>query len=103
MYKRNLGAPTLELTVASLATLLHEGRDGKEDQYSDEAIADWCYEFSVASHFADGTGSEHAKKIAATVSSQWHADVANAEDSGERVLTPDQYETWIRQLGNFDA
>lgn len=93
------------LSAHSLVRLLREGKEGHEDKFSDEAIANWCYELFTA---IDGNlylgdldiPASAVRNVAYDVSLQWEADFGNA--SG-RVLSPDLFQSWLLQLGQGDA
>lgn len=89
----------------SLVRLLREGRDGHEANFTDEAIADWCFELFASMdsnlYLGDRVAPNSAvRDVAYQVSLQWEADFLNAPG---RVLSPDAFQSWLLQLGQGDA
>ncbi|HDS0923564.1 TPA: hypothetical protein QDZ10_002042 [Stenotrophomonas maltophilia] len=88
------------LSVYSLVELLREGRDGEERRFTDQAIADWCYELfdAIDSWTEVRSGSveiENARKVAYEVALQFEVDFLNAKG---RVLDAELYESWLARL-----
>ncbi|HHA2533130.1 TPA: hypothetical protein ACOEBE_000741 [Stenotrophomonas maltophilia] len=88
------------LSVISLAELLREGRDGEEATFTDQSIADWCYELFAAIDRWTEVRSGHvevvrAREVAYDVALQFEADFLNAKD---RVLDADLYQSWLKRL-----
>jgi hypothetical protein len=89
------------LSAGSLVSLLHEGRDGEEAKFNDQAIADWCFKLFSAidygRHIEVGmVSTEVAREVAYDVALQFEADFLNA--SG-RVFDADLYQSWLARLG----
>lgn len=88
------------LSVHSLVELLREGRDGEEARFTDQAIADWCYELFSAIDRWPEVRSGHAevgsaREVAYEVALQFEADLSNAKG---RVLDAELYESWLARL-----
>lgn len=88
------------LSVNSLVELLREGRDGEEARFTDQAIADWCYELFSAidgwTEFRSGhVEAGSAREVAYEVALQFEADFFNAKG---RVLDAELYESWLARL-----
>lgn len=89
------------LSADSLVRLLREGRDGEEARFTDQAIADWCYDLFSAidckRHVADGRYStEAAREVAYSVALQFEADFLNVTG---RVFDAAIYRSWLAELG----
>jgi hypothetical protein len=89
------------LSVNSLVELLLEGRYGEEARFTDQAIADWCYELLAAidDWLEVRTKSVKigiAREVAYAVAGQFEADFLNAEG---RVLDAGLYQSWLARLG----
>jgi hypothetical protein len=88
------------LSVNSLAELLREGRDGEEATFTDQAIADWCYElFAAIDSWTDVRRGYvkvgKAREVAYEVALQFEADYLNAAG---RVLDAELYQSWLERL-----
>lgn len=94
MLKIAHGKIDLPHSLESLESVLIEGRDGGESRVTDEAIANWCYEFYLGFH--PRSNEDRHGAVALEVSTQWEADLGNG--SG-RVLSVEQYELWLQALG----
>lgn len=88
------------LSVISLAELLREGRDGEEVTFTDQAIADWCYElFAAIDSWTEVRSGQveigRAREVAYDVALQFEADILNAKG---RVLDAKLYQSWLERL-----
>lgn len=88
------------LSVISLAELLREGRDGEEARFTDQAIADWCYElFAAIDSWTDVRSGcvevGKAREVAYEVAVQFDADFFNAQG---RVFDAELYQSWLERL-----
>jgi len=88
------------LSVHSLVELLREGRDGEEAGFTDQAIADWCYELFAAIDIWTEVRSAHvevesAREVAYEVAMRFETDFLNAKG---RVLDAECYQSWLARL-----